>query len=165
MPVPYPPGPASPAFPLRFSAQAPPFLSPFLSRLLFLTDSSPSSPRLSPRFSRASMEVPALLPPPIPFSSRALSALSRARRACPMPPTFSPTFPVPPQFLPSFLFSRFLPPPRLRRPFFRFPHPVFSPFPYFSTSSPPSKISFFPHDCLTRALPEKAAERKYDYSL
>lgn len=103
--------------PLRFSAHASPFLSSVSSRLLFLSDSSPSlncspvPPRSAspPCFFRVSIEVPALLPPPIPLSSRTLSALSRAplpfSRSAHLFPRFSRTSAISPQ-LP---FSCFLP--------------------------------------------------------
>ena len=141
--------------------EAPSAISPRLPFFLLPSPRSPAprshaphsrpAPRLRPRSTLRS-----------PFSPHAPFPIRQTPHPCLSPALFRHTPPFLSLFLSRLLFlSDFSPaPPPLRRPFFRFPHPVFSPFPYFSTSSPPSKISFFPHDCLTRALPEKAAERK-----
>lgn len=90
--------PHPPLFPLRFSAQAPPFLSLFLSRLLFLSDFSPA-------------------------------------------------------------------PPPLRRAFFRFLHPVFSPFHASPRRPRPLKSLFFRMIALPAPFRKKLPNEKYDYCL
>ena len=97
-PVPYPPDPASSAFPPALFRHTPPFLSLFLSRLLFLSDFSPA-------------------------------------------------------------------PPPLRRAFFRFLHPVFSPFHASPRRPRPLKSLFFRIIALPAPFRKKLPNEKYDYCL